>query len=79
MSNLALMVLDKEYTIHRLDTDANIPAAVFGNHFFLISRTEEELSIVCETNIQIDSAKAQTSSNKRKKLPPSIFLTSSSA
>lgn len=73
MPNLALTVLDKEYTIHRLDPDANIPATVFGSQFYSISRTDEELSIVCEADIQIDSAKTSADWSCIKVIGPLDF------
>lgn len=57
MSALALTVLDKEYAIHRLHPDADIPETLFNSQFYTITKTQDELSIVCEADIHIDSAK----------------------
>ncbi len=73
MRKLALTVLDKEYAIHRLDPDADIPTTVFGSHFYSISRTDEELSIVCEQDIEIDSAKTSADWSCIKVIGPLDF------
>ena len=73
MRKLALTVLDKEYTIHRLDPDADIPATVLGSQFYSISRTDEELSIVCEPDIEIDSAKSSADWSCIKVIGPLDF------
>ena len=73
MPKLALTVLDKEHAIHHLDADANIPVTVFGTQFYSISRTDEELSIVCEADIQIDSAKTSAGWSCIKVIGPLDF------
>jgi hypothetical protein len=57
---LTLTVLDKEYSIHRLNPEALIPEDVFGSGFYFIGKTDEELSIVCECDIFIDSEEVDT-------------------
>ncbi len=73
MPKLALTVLDKKYAIHRLDPDANIPGTIFGSQFYSISRTDEELSIVCEADIHIDSVKTSASWSCIKVIGPLDF------
>jgi hypothetical protein len=47
MTNLALIVLEGTYAVCRLGSDAPIPAWATAGPFVSITRTEEELSIVC--------------------------------
>ena len=49
-TKLRLTVLDGEYAIHRLLPEQDIPSSVLKNDFFAITRTGEELSIVCDIN-----------------------------
>jgi len=55
MPRLTLLVLDKEYSIHRLSPTSRIPAQLSGSSFYSITRTKDELSIVCETGIPLKS------------------------
>ena len=50
-----LQVLKHEFTIHRLDPKNPIPATLDSDEFFWISRTNEELSIVCKSSTDISS------------------------
>lgn len=55
MLRLTLLVMDKEYSIHRLKAKARIPAQLSASVFYSVTRTKEELSIVCESGIPIKS------------------------
>ena len=44
-----LKVLDGEFTIYRFPPAAAIPAGVFDSAIFWIARTDEELSVVCDS------------------------------
>jgi len=57
---LTLRVLEGLFTVHRFAADRQVPAAVYASKFYNISRTSEELSIVCDDAIKLDSAKAET-------------------
>jgi len=46
-----LEVLKCEFTIHRYDVSDNIPNDVYNSKFYWIGKTDEELSIVCESNL----------------------------
>lgn len=45
--SLTLVVLPDTFAICRLDANAAIPAWATGNRFYSVTRTMEELSIVC--------------------------------
>jgi hypothetical protein len=51
MKKPILRLLDSEFTIHRFRPDELIPSAVLGSSFFWIGKTDEELSVVCESSI----------------------------
>ncbi len=47
---LTLSVLPEEFSLCKLDSFHEIPAWVFGGSFFSVTKTPEELSIVCPAN-----------------------------
>jgi len=55
MTELRLELLDDTFTIHRLSPSAKIPDEVFGEAFFNIVKTKEELSIVCRNSLTLNS------------------------
>ena len=55
MSQLKLELLDDTFAIHRLSPSAKIPDKIFGEAFFNIVKTEEELSIVCRNSLTLNS------------------------
>ncbi len=58
MPDPALTVLAGDVTIHRLPPDAKIPAALFDSAFYSITRTADELSIICDTAMAVDHSKS---------------------
>ncbi len=56
-SNLKLAVLDGEYAVHRFTSESDIPALT-GN-FLSITRTDDELSLVCDAEIPLESEKSE--------------------
>ena len=52
---MKLELLDDTFTIHRLNSSAKIPDEVFGEVFFNIVKTKEELSIVCRNSLTLNS------------------------
>ncbi|MFZ5921337.1 MAG: ACT domain-containing protein [Chloroflexota bacterium] len=55
---LTLQVLDGEFTIHRLDPKGAIPPQVIESDFFTVSKTPDELSIVCRAEVEIAADKS---------------------
>jgi len=51
MINKYLQILENEFSIHRLNADENIPEEVYKSEYYWIGKTDEELSIVCESGI----------------------------
>ncbi len=59
MPALDLCILDDELAICRLDPDEEIPAWVAGGGLWCITRTEEELSLVCATDQAPEDARSE--------------------
>ena len=57
---LNLSILDEQFTVHRFKPSTKIPEQVFVGDFFSISRTQDELSIVCSSQLQLASDQAET-------------------
>jgi len=60
MIKQTLMVLNNEFTIHRFHPNDTIPNNVFESEFYWIGKTDEEISIVCESNILLNSPKSES-------------------
>ena len=56
MSKPPLTLLHGTYTIHRFAAATPLPADLLDAPFCWISRTDEELSIVCDAALVLDSA-----------------------
>ena len=59
-TQLTLSILDGEYTIHRLQSEQKIPEEILKSDFFSITRTDEELSILCNSEISLQSEKSES-------------------
>ena len=70
---LKLKVLEGEFTIHRLPVKSKIPSRVYESDFFTVSKTDDELSIVCDSNITLQSEKSETGWSCFKVLGPLDF------
>jgi hypothetical protein len=55
LAAVELELLEGNFTIHRLSPSAEIPVEVFSSVFLNISKTEEELSIVCPSSLELKS------------------------
>lgn len=51
---MILILLDGQFTMHRLNPTEEIPDAVHNGGYFWIGRTDEELSLVCDSEIELD-------------------------
>ena len=76
-TKLRLVVLDGEYTVHRLSSEQDIPSNVLKGDFFSITRTDDELSIVCDAHIPVSSEKSETGWSCIKVLGPLDFALTS--
>ena len=57
-TNLVLSLLEETFSIHRLALDASLPEAVSECDFYSLSKTTEEISLVCPENIAVTSEKS---------------------
>ena len=70
---LKLKILEDQYSIHRFYPDAKIPEKLFKDSFYSISRTIEELSIVCSSKTELNSERVETGWSCIKILGPLDF------
>jgi len=53
--NLVLSVLSETFTIHKLSPDVSIPEEILKSNYYSVSKTENELSVVCSDLIKVQS------------------------
>ena len=68
-----LSILDDVFTIHRLPSNSEIPNQVYQSRFYSISRSDEEMSIVCSSSVHLNSDRAETGWSCIKILGPLDF------
>jgi len=57
---LQLNILENLFTIHRFPQNHEIPNQVYESQFYSISKTDDELSIVCNSTTRLNSEKSET-------------------
>lgn len=72
-SKLSLSLLPQKLAICRLEKDARIPTWATGGTFFSISKTDDELSIVCFENKVPDDIKSEKNWRAFKIMGPLDF------
>jgi len=70
---LQLSILENFFTIHRFPPNHEIPNQVYGSKFYTISKTEDELSIVCSSSIQMNSKDSEIGWSCLKVMGPLKF------
>lgn len=70
---LKLTVSQDNYSIHRLDPATPIPENVLQSRTYFIGKTNEELSIVCDSELLIDSTKSVSGWSYIKVMGPLDF------
>lgn len=73
MPQISLKALDGTFSIHRFPADGGIPQEIIGTSFFAISKTDDELSVVCESAIQLRSQESVDQWSCLKVLGPLDF------
>lgn len=66
-------IVEGSFSIHQLSPDSEIPDDVSQSSFYSISRTEEELSIVCPSSIPIISENSDAGWSCLKVIGPLDF------
>ena len=56
---LNLGILEGLFTIHRFSPKSEIPDQVYQGQFFSISKTDQELSVVCPSVVSLNSEKSE--------------------
>ena len=59
MNKLHFTVLEGSFTLHRLKPDDQIQNDILGSSFYSITRTDEELSIICSEDVTIENTKKE--------------------
>ena len=57
---LQLSILENPFTIHRFPPNHEIPNQVYESQFYSIGKTDDELSIICDSTIRLNSEKSET-------------------
>jgi hypothetical protein len=70
---LQLSILENFFTIHRFPPNHKIPNQVYESEFYSISKTEDELSIVCSSSTQLNSEKTEIGWSAIKIMGPLDF------
>jgi len=60
MEKQKVQILNDDYTIHRFHFNDQIPKEILVSDFYWVSKTDEELSIVCKSEIIINSKKSDS-------------------
>ena len=53
MENNKLKILEGQFSIHRLSVDTVISPQVYKSEFYSIVKTDDEISIVCDSSIEL--------------------------
>lgn len=59
IQRLQLKFLDGVFTVHRISVGSKISPTVYESNFFAVTKTDEELSIVCDSSIHVESEKSE--------------------
>jgi len=70
---LNLCVLEGLFTVHRLPPSHEIPKQVFKDQFYSISKTNEEMSVVCSSSVSLNSERSESGWSCIKVLGPLDF------
>ena len=73
MKQLSLQVLAGQYTIHRFSPESGLPMAALESAFLSITKTVDELSIVCDAEISLESEHSESDWSCIKVLGPLDF------
>lgn len=70
---LTFQILDVPFSVHRFPPDHSIPDPIWKSPVYNITKTDEELSIVCSTAILLDSEQCEHGWSCLKVLGPLDF------
>ena len=70
---LKIKILNEKFTIHRFSINDAVPGEVYGSTFYHICKTEDELSIISDSNIRLDSPRSESGWSCLKLVGPFEF------
>ena len=70
---LKLTILKEKYSIHQFKAKSEVPKQIFESSFYSVSKTSDELSIVCESRIKVDSDQSEVDWSCIKVIGPLDF------
>ncbi|MCW7551537.1 ACT domain-containing protein [Endozoicomonas gorgoniicola] len=70
---LKLSVLRQTFSVHRFAIDNPVPPEVLNSEIYSVMRTDDELSIVCESSLSLNSDQAETDWSALKVTGPLDF------
>jgi len=70
---LNLKIFDGSFSIHRLSPKNEIPIQIYQGQFFSITKTDEEISVVCSSSVYLNSESSETDWSCIKVLGPLDF------
>ncbi len=71
--NLKISILEGLFTVHRFSQDHEIPKQIYEGQFYSITKTEDELSIVCSSSVLEVSENSETDWSCIKVMGPLDF------
>ena len=72
-AKLKLKILEGEFSIYRFSSSTKIPDITYESSFYTISKTDDELSIVCESKIKLQADESEHNWRCFKVLGPLDF------
>ncbi len=60
MPKPTLHMLDAKLTIHRLSPTAEVPQSVLQSDFYSITKTADELTLICDSRLEIASERSES-------------------
>lgn len=57
---MKLEVMNKNYSLYRFDENREVPRSIYQSSFFSVTKTDTELSIICDSDIDISCTCSQS-------------------
>lgn len=57
---LNLKIIDGSFAIHRFSANEEIPNQIYQSKFYSITKTDEEISVVCSSSVYLGSERTET-------------------
>lgn len=73
MAKMKLRQIEGEFTVHRFEPDFGIPGAALQSDFFFISKTDDEITVICPSTVHLPSERTEEGWTCLKILGPLDF------